>query len=621
MNVYLRWFRRVIWIGLALNLVFALPALLAPRALNAYLGLPMGAEYPWLNNTGMLLLGVSLFYLPAAVSPARWFAYSWLCAASRLIAVIFWIWLVGHTAYPAAFTPLMYTDGAMFVLLATLLQLGLPAEGKVSLSNAGRCLTSIARWPRNLLASPRARKLAVAVLVVVAFVGFETWLNLFRVVPQPAFESDVEHFKYAPIGLAQQSRLPLYPFEVMPRLCSRYNDGETDWSPFGFVFEGGREWPIGLAQRQSGYPSVEPTCSLCHTGAYQASEDDVPQPILAGPAYTLDLEKFQRFLYACGQSEEYSVDNVMDAIEARHDLGFVEGLFYRYIIVPAFKSGITKQAAAYAWQYLRPTQGPGRTDTFNPTKMVVFGFPDDSSIGTVDLPQIWNQQPREGMWLHWDGDNNAIKERNYAAAMAVGATPDSVLPENFTRITDWLLTKAPAEYPFGVDTEMAAQGEPIWMENCSRCHDFGKVDAGQVTTNIRELGTDRYRLDSFTQGLVDKFHTFRTPPFDFLAYRKTQSYSNTPTDGIWARAPYLHNGSVPTLWDLLQPPEARPVTFYRGYTVYDPVNVGYVSTGNAAENGFLFDTRLPGNSNSGHLYGTDLSEDEKRLLIEYMKTQ
>jgi hypothetical protein len=47
--------------------------------------------------------------------------------------------------------------------------------------------------------------------------------------------------------------------------------------------------------------------------------------------------------------------------------------------------------------------------------MVVFGFPDDSTISTVDLPQIWNQKPREGMWLHWDENNNAIKERNYAA--------------------------------------------------------------------------------------------------------------------------------------------------------------------------------------------------------------
>jgi cytochrome c peroxidase len=159
------------------------------------------------------------------------------------------------------------------------------------------------------------------------------------------------------------------------------------------------------------------------------------------------------------------------------------------------------------------------------------------------------------------------------------------------------------------------------MENCTNCHDFGKVNTGQVTTNIQELGTDRYRLDSFTIGLVDKFHEFKKPPFDFGAYRKTQSFSNTPTDGIWARAPYLHNGSVPTLWDLLQKPERRPTSFYRGYQVYDPVNMGFISSGfDAEKKSFLLDTSLLGNSNAGHLYGTDLSDEDKWQLIEYMKT-
>jgi hypothetical protein len=236
-------------------------------------------------------------------------------------------------------------------------------------------------------------------------------------------------------------------------------------------------------------------------------------------------------------------------------LGFFEKLYNRYLIIPMAKSALLKQKQAYAWQKLRPQQGPGRTDTFNPTKMVVFGFPDDSTIGTVDLPQVWNQKPRESMYLHWDGNNNKIHERNYAAAMAVGATPESVLPPSFNRVTNWLLGhKAPA-WPWALDQAKVAQGKPIWDANCAACHDFGRADTGQVTTNIDQLGTDPHRLDSFTTGLVTAFHTFKKPPFDFGAYRKTQSYSNTPTDGIWLRAPYLHNGSVPTLWDLLQPPE------------------------------------------------------------------
>ncbi|WP_186301425.1 c-type cytochrome [Denitromonas halophila] len=92
-------------------------------------------------------------------------------------------------------------------------------------------------------------------------------------------------------------------------------------------------------------------------------------------------------------------------------------------------------------------------------------------------------------------------------------------------------------------------------------------------------------------------------------------------DGIWLRAPYLHNGSVPTLRDLLEPPAARPVTFWRGYTLYDHERVGYITTSEDAEYyGSLHDTRLKGGSNQGHDYGTGLPEDDKAAVVEYLKT-
>jgi len=166
------------------------------------------------------------------------------------------------------------------------------------------------------------------------------------------------------------------------------------------------------------------------------------------------------------------------------------------------------------------------------------------------------------------------------------------------------------------------RGESLWQTQCANCHAFGKAATGQVTVGLDQLGTDPYRLNSFTVGLVSKFHQFKSPPFDFGAYRKTQSYSNTPTDGVWLRAPYLHNGSVPTLWDLLQKPERRPKVFYRGSSVFDQKQVGFVTAGPETKGGgyFKFDTSLPGNHNTGHAYGTDLTDSEKWDLIEYMKT-
>ena len=98
-----------------------------------------------------------------------------------------------------------------------------------------------------------------------------------------------------------------------------------------------------------------------------------------------------------------------------------------------------------------------------------------------------------------------------------------------------------------------------------------------------------------------------------------------PLDGLWLRAPYLHNGSVPTLRDLLEIGDNRPKEFYRGYDVYDPIKIGFVS--DVAEEGgrkyFRFDTAIPGNGNRGHegkYYGTELSAEEKDALVEFLKT-
>lgn len=96
-----------------------------------------------------------------------------------------------------------------------------------------------------------------------------------------------------------------------------------------------------------------------------------------------------------------------------------------------------------------------------------------------------------------------------------------------------------------------------------------------------------------------------------------RSYKARPLNGIWATAPFLHNGSVPTLYDLLLPPELRPATFAVGRYEYDPKKVGYVSDGAVP---FVVDTSLEGNGNGGHEYGTTLTDVERWALVEYLKS-
>ena len=95
-------------------------------------------------------------------------------------------------------------------------------------------------------------------------------------------------------------------------------------------------------------------------------------------------------------------------------------------------------------------------------------------------------------------------------------------------------------------------------------------------------------------------------------------YRARPLDGIWATAPYLHNGSVPTLADLLKPPAERPATFFVGDCEIDPVNVGCDAS--QRPGAFLFDTTKPGNHNTGHEHGTTLSPEDRAALLEYLKS-
>ena len=110
------------------------------------------------------------------------------------------------------------------------------------------------------------------------------------------------------------------------------------------------------------------------------------------------------------------------------------------------------------------------------------------------------------------------------------------------------------------------------------------------------------------------------------------AYKVRPLNGVWATPPYLHNGSVPTIEDLLGDPEKRPTKFYLGSREYDPVKLGYKT--DPITNGFEFDTSIRGNSNRGHEFrkeyskdkeikgviGPALSADDRKALIEYLKT-
>jgi hypothetical protein len=230
------------------------------------------------------------------------------------------------------------------------------------------------------------------------------------------------------------------------------------------------------------------------------------------------------------------------------------------------------------------------------------------------------------MHLHWDGNNDSVEERNKSAALGAGVTPTTIDIARIKRIEDWLWDLEPPAYPYEINAAKAAQGQPLYERHCAACHGMdGRNFEGEYVGKVAplaEIGTDRHRLDSYTPHLAANQNTlYAGYPWRFNHFRKTNGYANMPLDGTWLRAPYLHNGSVPTVRDLLNQPDQRPQVFYRGYDVFDKDKLGFVSdiASEGSRHFFKYDTRLAGNENRGHLYGTQLSPEEKDAVVEHMK--
>lgn len=399
------------------------------------------------------------------------------------------------------------------------------------------------------------------------------------------------------------------------------------------------------------------------------------------------------------QRREAWLDAQGDSAPARYrpaPLGLIDRTLMRWVGVMALRDQLLSFVGRLDFIDFS-TAGPGRVDTFNSPKALL-GFDmhsdwvdPDELFGNVDFPSIWYQKARRGMKLHWDGNQCSTDERNLSAAFGTGATPATLDRQKLIRVADWLWDQArPPDFPAErIDRSRLARGEALYRHYCRDCHGNGRPpfhapgDGSRVGTvePIESIGTDRGRLDSYTPELAtnqntiyagfpekgeahcrkyqqavcdptvpeDEFEQLREAflddcyPARFSHFRKTFGYANLPLDGIWLRAPYLHNGSVPDLQALLEPSTKRPTVFYTGYDVYDYDRVGFVTRPACANGepeagcvapgspeasvpageGWRYDTTLRGNGNYGHEgpdYGTELSPADKRALIEYLKT-
>jgi hypothetical protein len=476
----------------------------------------------------------------------------------------------------------------------------------------------------------RRRKVLVITLAILAALlaagGVSAYTFLTKNDPV-VYSNIVEQYKYGSVGTEQLQGVPYEIWVVLPEVFPDLlpKTPGKGWERLGFIYEKGHVTPIGTTYRDKPIGLVGLNCAVCHVGTYREQPGSPRHVVLGMPANRMRIWDYIDFLRKVGRDKRFNADTLLDAIGRRFPgrLSFPERVLYRYGVIPQMQDALDKLNRDFAWLDSRPPYGPGRVDTFNPLKQRAgFDMEADHTIGTVDFPSIWDQRERLGMHLHWDGNNTSLQERNISAARAVGGTDDSLDIHQLDRVANWLLDLKPPPYPADrVDRKLAAQGGRIYDEQCASCHDVGGARVGTVTP-IGQIGTDPARLNNFTPQLVASLNTIgKGRPWRFHTFRKTHGYANSPLDGIWLRAPYLHNGSVPTLRALLFPKE-RPVVFYTGYDVYDWKDVGFVYSGPAARReGFRFDTRVRGNGNEGHMYGTDLPPAQRLAIIEYLKTK
>jgi mono/diheme cytochrome c family protein len=272
------------------------------------------------------------------------------------------------------------------------------------------------------------------------------------------------------------------------------------------------------------------------------------------------------------------------------------------------------------------------------TRPLDLGLRDDLC---EDVPAWWLLKKKKTMY--YTGGGNARSVRSLMQFMLGPLTRPSTFAREeatFADIQAYILSLQPPKYPFPIDRSLAQTGERLFVENCARCHGtYGeKWTYPNKIIPLDEIGTDPNRYYGISKAFAAHYSKswFGRERRGWLAddfpAQATTGYQAPPLDGIWATAPYFHNGSVPTVYHVLNS-KARPQRFTRSYRTdkdaYDPSKLGWkvqiLEQGAdprwpASERRKIYDTTLSGRHNSGHTYGDDLTEAERMAVIEYLKT-
>ena len=466
---------------------------------------------------------------------------------------------------------------------------------------------------------------ALGIVVLLAALWFAWWK--FRPLPRPT-AGDAQRgeweFMHSDLGSKYFGSIPRPVFEALPRLY-------PDLYPEGWEGSVGllpdpadpSGPPVGMVRvKILGSEWYAPNCALCHAGRAAALGGRI---VPGAPNFDLDV---QRLVYVIEQPIRRGI-TMADIERVTHPLSALEK-----VSVGTFLAFARYKAAHKRDGWFRNETGAGRSDALNGWKRAL-GLDSGAHKTIVDIPNVFDQRLKSKTL--YDG---AITGDEAARVMLTelqkGRPPRGPLLDRavFDDLVAYMKgpLKPPA-YPFAVNAELSRAGHEVFKNNCAKCHGTYAPDA-PAYPNLRipaeKVGTDPERALAMGQEMVGALQKYDFK--DFLKIDPAPTYMPPPLDGIWLTAPYLHNGTVPTLWHLLHP-ERRPVAFYRRFNSFDPVRVGLVCEQQGEECPpdpeqrkhdprvlYRVDTHALGSSNAGHGFGSTLPEGDKAALLEYLKT-
>jgi mono/diheme cytochrome c family protein len=252
---------------------------------------------------------------------------------------------------------------------------------------------------------------------------------------------------------------------------------------------------------------------------------------------------------------------------------------------------------------------------------------EDEPVIPVDVPAWWLLKKKSAMFHTGAGRGDQARIMMTASVFCVDdvATAKQV-DSYFPDIRAYLLTLEPPKYPGTIDLGLVATGKQTFEAKCSKCHgtygEGGKYQSKIVA--LDKIGTDPKLAQHAGQFAAPFTQWFNSSFYGEIARLEPGvGYVPPPLDGVWATAPYFHNGSVPNLAAVLDSSLRKPRTaIVRGRDAYDLTAVGWPNRDPDDDTSarWIYDTKLPGYANTGHTFGDKLSASERAAVIEYLKT-